>query len=210
MVRHWPFKRRNVHYRVKPLKFIKNLFSNFAATRAAKKCPWRWEEVCSKKTFDNNWPSTIKMMTDDRSVSSKLVPTELLLIPRAIYKQKKNSLSIAQTDHSTRRNISCPCLSLTLVLSGCTKPKRVYLTSTLPGLNWHYYHSNPQLYKPLKRSCHYAPSKLFSLIWVLLPVKIISLILSRVNQKVGRKPEIPEKKHLTARKQNLACLTCDQ
>ena len=89
VVCHWPFKRRNVHYRVKPLKFIKNLFSNFAATRRAKKCPWRWEEVCSKKTLDNNWPSTMKMMTDDRSVSSKLVPTELLLIPRAIYKQKK-------------------------------------------------------------------------------------------------------------------------
>ena len=38
---------------------------------------------------------------------------------------------------------------------------------------------------------------------------IISLILSRVNRKVGRKREIPKKKHLTTRKQNLACLTYD-
>ena len=47
----------------------------------------------------------------------------------------------------------------------------------------------------------------FFLIWALRPVKIISLILSRVNRKVGRKREIPEKKHLTTRTQNLACLT---
>ena len=38
---------------------------------------------------------------------------------------------------------------------------------------------------------------------------IISLILSRVNRKVGRKRDIPEKNHITTRKQNLACLTCD-
>ena len=42
---------------------------------------------------------------------------------------------------------------------------------------------------------------------VLQPVKIISLILSRVNHKVGQKWEIPEKKHLNTRKQNLACPT---
>ena len=46
-------------------------------------------------------------------------------------------------------------------------------------------------------------------IWVLRPEKIISLILSRVSRKVGRKREIPEKNHLSTRKQNLACLTCD-
>ena len=46
-------------------------------------------------------------------------------------------------------------------------------------------------------------------IWVLQPIKIISLILSQVSCKVGWKWEIPEKKHLTARKQNLACLRCD-
>ena len=46
-------------------------------------------------------------------------------------------------------------------------------------------------------------------IWVLRPVKIISFILSRFNRKVGRKREIPEKSHLTTRKQNLACLTYD-
>ena len=43
-------------------------------------------------------------------------------------------------------------------------------------------------------------------IWILRPITIISLSLSRVNHKVGRKREIPEKKHLTTRKQNLACL----
>ena len=37
----------------------------------------------------------------------------------------------------------------------------------------------------------------FLFTWVLWPVKIISLILSRVNHKVGRKWEIPEKKHLS-------------
>ena len=42
-----------------------------------------------------------------------------------------------------------------------------------------------------------------------LSVKIISLILIRVNHKVGRKRDISEKKHMTIRKQNLACLTCD-
>ena len=46
-------------------------------------------------------------------------------------------------------------------------------------------------------------------IWVLWPVKIILLILSRIKCKVGRKWEIPEKNHLTTRKQNLACLTYD-
>ena len=49
----------------------------------------------------------------------------------------------------------------------------------------------------------------FYFIWVLRPIKIISLILSRVNHLVGRKQVIPEKKHLTTRKQNLACLTYD-
>ena len=44
---------------------------------------------------------------------------------------------------------------------------------------------------------------------ILRPVKVISLILSRVNCKVGRKREIPEKNNLTTRKQNLACLTYD-
>ena len=48
---------------------------------------------------------------------------------------------------------------------------------------------------------------LFFIIWVLLPVNNISLILSRVNRKMGRKREIPEKNHMTTRKQNLACLT---
>ena len=38
----------------------------------------------------------------------------------------------------------------------------------------------------------------------LRPVKIISFILSQVNRKLERKREIPEKNHLTARKQNLA------
>ena len=47
------------------------------------------------------------------------------------------------------------------------------------------------------------------LIWVWRHIKTISLILSRVNLKVGRKREIGEKKHLTTRKQNLSCLTCD-
>ena len=42
-----------------------------------------------------------------------------------------------------------------------------------------------------------------------LTVKIISLILSRVNRYVGRKRVIPETNHLTTRKQNLACLKCD-
>ena len=37
------------------------------------------------------------------------------------------------------------------------------------------------------------------------PVKIISLILSRVNREVGRKRGIPEKNHLNIHKQNLAC-----
>ena len=46
-------------------------------------------------------------------------------------------------------------------------------------------------------------------IWVLLPVKIISLILSQVNCEVGRKWEISKKNHLTSCKQNLACLTYD-
>ena len=41
------------------------------------------------------------------------------------------------------------------------------------------------------------------------PVKIISLILSPVSRKVGRKWEIPEKNQLTIRKLNLACLTYD-
>ena len=57
-----------------------------------------------------------------------------------------------------------------------------------------------------------SPSELldfFFFLWVLRTVKIISLILSRVNRKVRRKREIPEKNHLTTRKQNLACLTCD-
>ena len=47
------------------------------------------------------------------------------------------------------------------------------------------------------------------LYWVLGSVNIISLILSRVNCKIGRKREIPEKHHLTSHKQNLACLTVD-
>ena len=37
----------------------------------------------------------------------------------------------------------------------------------------------------------------------------ISLILSRVNRKVGQKQEIPEKNHQTIHKQNLAYLTRD-
>ena len=40
----------------------------------------------------------------------------------------------------------------------------------------------------------------FFFICVLRPVKIISLILSRINLKAGRKREIPEKHHLTTRK----------
>ena len=40
----------------------------------------------------------------------------------------------------------------------------------------------------------------FFFILVLRPVKIISLILGRVNHKVGWKWEIPEKKHLITRK----------
>ena len=47
----------------------------------------------------------------------------------------------------------------------------------------------------------------FDLIWVLRPVKTISLILSQVSRKVGRKQEIQEKKHLTTLKQKLTCLT---
>ena len=38
----------------------------------------------------------------------------------------------------------------------------------------------------------------------LRPVKMISLIMNRVNHKVGQKREIPEKKHMTTHKQNLA------
>ena len=50
----------------------------------------------------------------------------------------------------------------------------------------------------------------FFFIWVLRPVKIISesVILSRVDQ-MGRKREIPEKNHLTIRRQSLVCFTCD-
>ena len=44
---------------------------------------------------------------------------------------------------------------------------------------------------------------------VLQPVKFISLILSQVCRWLGQKQEIPEKNHLTTRKQNLADLTCD-
>ena len=54
-------------------------------------------------------------------------------------------------------------------------------------------------------------------IWILRPVEIISLILNRINRKVGRKREISEKKKkkkkkktLDHRKQNLASLTCDR
>ena len=39
--------------------------------------------------------------------------------------------------------------------------------------------------------------------WVLRPVKIISLIVRWVYCKVGQKWEIPEKNHLTTRKQNM-------
>ena len=42
---------------------------------------------------------------------------------------------------------------------------------------------------------------------VLLPVKIISCILSWVNHKMGRKQEIPKENHLTIHKQNMTCLT---
>ena len=42
---------------------------------------------------------------------------------------------------------------------------------------------------------------------VLLPIKIISLILSQVNRKVGQKQEILREKTPITRKQNLACLT---
>ena len=41
---------------------------------------------------------------------------------------------------------------------------------------------------------------------VLRPIKIFSLILSRTNERF---PPPPKKKHLTTRKQNLACPTCD-
>ena len=44
----------------------------------------------------------------------------------------------------------------------------------------------------------------------LRPIRIISLILSWVNRKMGQKWEIPEKKHLTTCKQNLACLICEK
>ena len=43
----------------------------------------------------------------------------------------------------------------------------------------------------------------------LRPDNIISFILTRVNRYVGRNRDIPEKYHMTPRKQNLACLTCD-
>ena len=52
-------------------------------------------------------------------------------------------------------------------------------------------------------------SILFIFIWVLRSVKIISVVLSRVNRKVGRKREIPKKNHFTTYKQNLACLMRD-
>ena len=39
--------------------------------------------------------------------------------------------------------------------------------------------------------------------------KIISIILSWVNRMIGQKQDIPEKKHLTTRMQNLAWLTSD-
>ena len=51
--------------------------------------------------------------------------------------------------------------------------------------------------------------QIFFSYWVWWPVKIISLNLSQVNHKLGRKRENPEKNHLTTHKQNLACLTCD-
>ena len=44
------------------------------------------------------------------------------------------------------------------------------------------------------------------IIWVLQPVTIISLILSRVKRKVWRKFDTPKKQHLSTSKQNLACL----
>ena len=44
---------------------------------------------------------------------------------------------------------------------------------------------------------------LFFFIWVLWPVKIISLILSQVSHKVGQKWEIPEKNYMTTLEQNL-------
>ena len=59
-----------------------------------------------------------------------------------------------------------------------------------------------------KQSCVFSFIYFF-FIWVLWPIKIISLILSWFNHKVGRKWEISEKKHLTTRKQNLVCLPCD-
>ena len=57
--------------------------------------------------------------------------------------------------------------------------------------------------------CCFESDSCIMVIWVLQPVKIISLILSQVNRKVGRKQEIPEKSHLNTCKQNLACLKCD-
>ena len=52
-------------------------------------------------------------------------------------------------------------------------------------------------------------SSFFFFIWGLRLLKIISLILSRVNHKMGRKREIPQKIHLTTCKQNLVCFTYD-
>ena len=56
---------------------------------------------------------------------------------------------------------------------------------------------------------YFGPTRVFVFIRALRPVKIISLILRLGNSKVGRKREIPKKKHLSTHKQNLACLTCD-
>ena len=47
---------------------------------------------------------------------------------------------------------------------------------------------------------------LFFFIWILQPVKIISLILWQINRLMGRKWEITEKNHMTTHKQNFAYL----
>ena len=50
---------------------------------------------------------------------------------------------------------------------------------------------------------------LFFLRWGVMAYQDNFTHLSQINHRVGRKQEIPQKKHLTICKQNLACLTYD-
>ena len=75
---------------------------------------------------------------------------------------------------------------------------KIFITCVMP-------HSGQRQYSKQIGIYLYLLSNFF--IRVLQSVKIISLILSRVNRKLGRKWEISEENHQTTRKQNLTCLT---